>query len=198
MRSRGTFPSAADRLPSRLSWKRGGVGHCRVLAERRQSCSRRYYVSTFRGFGVGARFAVLPASDDVSTFRVRWSARGIVGCPCPALELLARSFRTRLAPSKEALHLAELARPKPAGSTGHPRVASALAGWPVSSIRLDFSADHGYVEGVILSCGFAGVICDHLNVVRVVTDRADTSLDRAATRAGADRPTELGVTRAAR
>jgi hypothetical protein len=34
---------------------------CRPLAERRQSCSRRYYVSTFRGFGVGAQFAILPA-----------------------------------------------------------------------------------------------------------------------------------------
>ena len=40
----------------------------RPLAERRQSCSRRYYVSTFRGFRVGARFAVLLASNDVSTF----------------------------------------------------------------------------------------------------------------------------------
>ena len=29
-------------------------------------------------FGVGAGFAVLPESDDVSTFRVRWSARDIV------------------------------------------------------------------------------------------------------------------------
>jgi hypothetical protein len=50
---------------------------CRVLAERRQSCSRRYYVSTFRGFGVGAQFSVLPASDNVSTFRVGWSAGDI-------------------------------------------------------------------------------------------------------------------------
>jgi hypothetical protein len=48
---------------------------CRGLAERRQSCSRRYYVFNVSWVRVGARFAVPPASDDVSTFRV--------GCSCP-------------------------------------------------------------------------------------------------------------------
>jgi hypothetical protein len=56
---------------------------CRVL---RKGDSRARVVTTFQRFvvGVGARFAVLPASDDVSRFRVRWSARDIVAYPCPA------------------------------------------------------------------------------------------------------------------
>jgi len=37
----------------------------------------RFNVSWVRGLVAG--FAVLPASDDVSTFRVGWSARDIVG-----------------------------------------------------------------------------------------------------------------------
>jgi hypothetical protein len=53
-----------------FSCQRDRVGRCRVLAERRESCSRRYYVSTFRVFGVGARFAVQPAADEVSAFQV--------------------------------------------------------------------------------------------------------------------------------
>ena len=47
------------------------------MAERRQSCSRRYYVSTFRGFGVGARFAVLPAWDD--DWRATGARRSVPG-----------------------------------------------------------------------------------------------------------------------
>src|SRR5205823_5026742 len=56
-------PASARRAFSRFSL-RGP----RCVVFWRKGDSRAHYVSTFRGFGVGARFAVLPASDDVSTF----------------------------------------------------------------------------------------------------------------------------------
>jgi hypothetical protein len=64
------------------------------MAERRQRARGVTTFQRFVGSGSERQFAVLPASDDVSTFRVGWSARDIVGCPCPALELLARPFRS--------------------------------------------------------------------------------------------------------
>ena len=56
---------------------------CRSLAERRQRARGVTTFQRFVGSGSERQFAVLPASDDVSTFRVGWSARDIVGCPCP-------------------------------------------------------------------------------------------------------------------
>jgi hypothetical protein len=60
------------------------------------------------------------------------------------------------------------------------------------------SADYGHVERVVLSCRFTGIVRDHLDVVRVVTDRADAALDRATARSSADHATKLGIARPAR
>src|SRR6266545_6347221 len=76
-----------------------------------------------------------------------------------------------------------------------PKPDEALGGLSTPS-RIEVSADYGDVEGVILSHRFTRVIRDDLDVVHIVTDRADAPLDRATTRSSADHATKLGIARA--
>jgi hypothetical protein len=55
------------------------------------------------------------------------------------------------------------------------------------------STDDRDVEGVILSRGLARIVGDHLNVVRVVADRADGSLRGAAAGTRTDHSASIGI-----
>src|SRR5206468_2969397 len=81
----------------------------------------------------------------------------------------------------------------PSCAPGHARIC----GWPGSRLYRGL-ADHGDVKGVIFARCLARVVRNDLDVIRVVTDCADASFDRASTGAGTDSVPKLGVASAGR
>src|SRR6266576_3700950 len=79
----------------------------------------------------------------------------------------------------------------PTGGSGPP----AETRWPGTILAL---ADHGDVEGVILTRRLAGVVRNHLDVVRVVSDGTHCTLNGAATGTCADHAAEVGIARPTR